>query len=194
MDIESSDGELMAALRSGDDLALNALMDRHGEKLFHYLIRLTQSESDAAELAQETFVRIFEHRNRFRANARFTTWLYTIATNLARDRLRRLTRHPHLSLEAEPPHQGGTLGDLLESSDLPPDARLQQEERILLVRQAIANLPEEHRTPLILSEYEDFSQAEIANVLGCSIKAVENRLYRARQSLRKHLTGTFKSA
>jgi RNA polymerase sigma-70 factor, ECF subfamily len=187
MDTELDDGELMGALASGDDLALNPLMDRHGEKLFHYLIRLLRNETDAAEVAQETFVRVYQHRHTFRRNARFTTWLYTIATNLVRDRMRRAARHPHVSLNAEISDETGELGDLMESPDAAPDAQLLKEERIDMVRQAIAALPEAFRVPLILAEYEGMAQAEIAEILHCSVKAVENRLYRARQRLKERL-------
>jgi RNA polymerase sigma factor (sigma-70 family) len=187
MDTELDDRELMGALASGDDLALNPLMDRHGGKLFHYVIRLLRNETEAAEVAQETFVRVYLHRHAFRRKARFTTWLYTIATNLARDRMRRIARHPQVSLQAEISDGAGELGDLMESAEAAPDVQLLREERIDMVRQAIAELPEAFRAPLILAEYEGMAQAEIAEVLQCSIKAVENRLYRARQRLKERL-------
>jgi RNA polymerase sigma-70 factor, ECF subfamily len=187
MDTDRSDADLMAGLASGEDVALNGLMERHGEKLFHYLIRLLQNEADAADLAQETFVRVFQHRKKFRGDARFSTWLYTIATNLARDRVRQAMRRPHVSLDAETSEQGRGLGDGLESRDLPPYAQIARDERIAVIREAVASLPEAFRIPLVLAEYEDLSQAEIAEILKCSVKAVENRIYRARQQLRKRL-------
>lgn len=78
----------MARLVAGHDAALNDLMERHAEKLFHYLVRSLQSEEDAADLAQETFVRVYQNRARFDASHKFSTWLYVIATNLVKSRYR----------------------------------------------------------------------------------------------------------
>lgn len=176
----------MADLARGRDAALNALMERHGERLYHYLIRLVRIEAEAADLAQETFVRVYQHSARFRPNAKFSIWLYTIATNLARDYLRKTTRRAQTSLEAES-ESGASLEDVLPSGDPGPRDSLEAGERSQAVRDAIAALPEELRLPLVLAEYEDQSHAEIAAVLDCSAKAVEMRLYRARQQLRTTL-------
>lgn len=175
----------MARLKESDD-ALNTLMARHGERLFHYLIRVLQDETEAADLAQETFVRVFQNRARFNPDRKFSTWLYAIATNLARDRLRWLARHPQISLESNETVDAG-LKNVLPADQPTPHESLEAEERVAVVRRALAELPEELRVPLILSEYEDRSHAEIAAVLECSPKAVEMRLYRARQQLRARL-------
>ena len=97
-DLDRSD---MARLCNGGDSGLNSLMERHAEKLFHYLVRQLGNEQDAEDLGQESFVRVYQHRARFDPAQKFTTWLYTIATNLSRDRLRYRARHPNVSLEAE---------------------------------------------------------------------------------------------
>ncbi len=179
----------MARLVDGHDAALNALMERHGEKVFHYLIRQLQSEADAADLAQETFVRVYQNRARFDPAARFSTWLYTIATNLVRDRFRWRGRHPQVALQAEIESSGGTLGDSLADDNPGPDQQMQNAERADVVRRAVARLPEDLRTAIILSEYERHSYAEIAVISGCSVKAVEGRIARARRLLRSHLAG-----
>ena len=88
----------MARLAGGNGAALNDLMDRHGEKLFHYLVRALQDEEDAGDLAQETFVRVYQHREKFDRRQSFSTWLYAIASNLVRDRYRWRRRHPQVSL------------------------------------------------------------------------------------------------
>jgi len=146
-----------------------------------------QNEEDAADLAQETFVRVYQNRKRFKAGSKFSTWLYTIATNLARTRYRFRARHPEVSLDAETARSGGALSDVLSEDKPTPSERLQGEERAEAVRQALATLPEDLRTPLLLAEYEEKSQAEIAAILDCSPKAVEMRIYRARQQLRVSL-------
>ena len=177
----------MARLTAGHDAALNDLMARHGERLFHYLIRQLQDETDAADLAQETYVRIYQHRAKFDATQKFYTWLYTIATNLARDRLRWRTRHPQVSIDAENPATGNDFSETLPEPRATPSESLQAEERAELVRRAVAALPDNLRQPIILAEFEDRSCAEIAAILDCTVKAVETRLARARQHLRDRL-------
>ncbi len=181
----------MARLASGQDPALNDLMDRHAGRLFHYLIRQLQNETDAAELAQETFVRVYQNRERFRAGASFSAWLYTIATNLVKDRFRWRSRHPQVSLEAERTAAGGSLGEVLPETRPGPGEALQMEERAEAVRNAVAALPEDLRTALLLSEYEGLTHAEIGEVVGCSAKAVESRIFRARKQLRSELEEEF---
>lgn len=184
---EEQDVRDMARLVNGQETALNGLMDRHGEKLFHYLLRSLQNQEDAADLAQEVFVRVYQNRAKFNADQKFTTWLYAIASNLVRDRYRWRSRHPQVSLDAENEKTEGALAHSLPASDRSPDQALLTEEKAALVRKAIAALPEDLRQPLILAIYQEMSQAEIAAILGCSVKAVETRIYRARQQLRAAL-------
>lgn len=177
----------MARLVAGHDAALNDLMERHAEKLFHYLVRSLQNEEEAADLAQETFVRVFQNRARFDTRQTFSTWLYAIASNLVRDRYRWRTRHPQVSLDAQNDETGTGLMDRLTDANGTPSENLQSTERAEVVRRAVTALPEELRQPLILAEWEGKSQAEIGVILGCSAKAVETRIYRARKQLRQVL-------
>jgi RNA polymerase sigma-70 factor, ECF subfamily len=179
---DAQDQADMARLAKGSDVALNDLMGRHSERLYHYLIRVLQDESEAADLAQETFARVYLNRAKFNAGKRFSSWLYAIATNLARDRMRWLSRHPQVSIEATDNSESG-LKNILPASGPNPGEKLELEERAMAVRHALAALPEDLRVPLILSEYEEQSHAEIAALLDCSTKAVEMRIYRARQRL-----------
>ena len=181
---DGQDAQDMARLVAGDDTALNDLMERHAEKLFHYLFRSLQDESDAADLAQETFVRIYQSRAKFDGRQKFSTWLYAIASNLVRDRFRWRSRHRQVSLDAENEATGTDFREKLSGHGRLPSEAMQAEERAEAVRSAVAALPEELRLPLILAEYEGRSQAEIGEILGCSVKAVETRIYRARQQLR----------
>ena len=179
----------MQRLGAGHDAALNDIMDRHGERLFHFLIRSLQNEAEAADLAQEAFIRVYQHRARFDGRQRFSTWLYAIAANLVKDRYRWRSRHPQVSLDAENEQTGNSLRDNLPAHDQTPSEHLQSDERADAVRCAVAALPEDLRTPLILAEYEERSHAEIGSILGCTAKAVELRIYRARQQLRASLGG-----
>jgi RNA polymerase sigma-70 factor (ECF subfamily) len=183
---DQQDREDMTRLAAGHDSALSSLMDRHSERLFCYLVRQLNNETDAADLAQETFVRVYQNRARFRSAQRFSTWLYAIATNLLRDRFRWNKRHRQVSLDAET-EVGSSLQDTLRDRLASPSEQLETSERAEEVRGAVQSLPVELRTPLILSEYEGMSHAEIAEVLNCSAKAIEVRLYRARGQLRKQL-------
>ena len=184
---DEQDIQVMARLASGHDAALNDLMERHGASLFHYLLRVLQNEADAADLAQETFVRVYRNRAVFDRRQRFATWLYAIAANLVRDRFRWRSRHPQISLDAEQEPTEAPLKDSLWAADASPDQHLQTAERADAVRQAVAALPEELRQPLILAVYQELPQAEIAAILHCSVKAVETRIYRARHLLRARL-------
>lgn len=184
---DAQDRADMARLAGGQEAALNDLMDRHAPKVFHFLCRLLGNEDDANDLAQDTFVRVFQHRSRFRPGARFSTWLFTIAANLARNHHRWRSRHPQVSLDAPNEDTGQTLGDGLPTMAASPDAVAGAGERAAAVRAAVQDLPDDLREAIILCEWEDFGMAEAAEVLGTTAKAVESRLYRARQILRRTL-------
>ncbi len=184
---DEQDRSDMARLATGQDTAMDDLMSRHAERLYHYLLRMLQNETEASDLAQETFVRVYLNRVRFKAAHKFSTWLYTIATNLVRDLQRQRVRHPTVSLEGQREDSGQGFHELLPDEKPNPVEMLDTEERAETVRLAVASLPEELRAPLILSVYEEKSHAEIGEVLECSAKAVETRLYRARQFLRQRL-------
>lgn len=181
------DRQDMLQLAAGHAASLNPLMDRHAQRLFHYLVRILGSEEDADEIAQESFARVYHHREQFEANRRFSTWLYSIASNLARDRLRWRKRHPETSLDATSPATGEEFRQTVPDRRENPREVLEIEERGDLVRRAIQDLPEELRVPLVLAEYEGHSHADIGAILNCSAKAVEMRIYRARHELRDQL-------
>jgi RNA polymerase sigma-70 factor, ECF subfamily len=182
----------MARLAAGHDPALNDLMERHAPKLFNYLIRCLQNEEDAADTAQETFVRVYQNRAKFDSRQKFSTWLYAIATNLVKDRYRWRSRHPQVSLDAENETTDANFYESMPGESPSPDELLQAQERAEMVRKAVMELPDELRTPLILSEYEELSHAEIGVILKCSAKAVETRIYRARTRLKGSLCGLTK--
>jgi RNA polymerase sigma-70 factor (ECF subfamily) len=171
------------AKRRGCDEAHRRADDRRRRHFGH----LGQNEEDAADLAQDTFVRVFQNRTKFDKRMKFSTWLYAIATNLVRDRYRHRTRHPQVSLDAENEASGEDFRESVPEQKPTPSESLQNAERAESVRKAVGQLPEELRTPLILSEYEELSHAEIGEILDCTSKAVEVRLYRARNQLRNTL-------
>jgi RNA polymerase sigma-70 factor (ECF subfamily) len=177
----------MERLIAGHDAALNDLMERHATHVFHFLCRMLGNEDDANDLAQETFVRVFRSCKSFRTNEKFSTWLYTIAANLARNHFRWRARHPNISFESETEKSGQTLGSVLPANDLPPNEQALASERAQMVRKAVGNLPEDLREAIVLCEWEEHSIAAAAEILEATPKAVESRLYRGRQLLREQL-------
>jgi RNA polymerase sigma-70 factor (ECF subfamily) len=177
----------MERLAAGHDAALNDLMERHATPVFHFLCRLVGNEDDANDLAQETFVRVFRSCKSFRPSEKFSTWLYTIAANLARNHFRWRSRHPNVSLETQTSETEQTLGSTLPADSPTPNESALAAERAAAVRQAVSQLPEEMREAIVLCEWEELSMAEAAVILETTPKAVESRLYRARQILREQL-------
>ncbi len=186
-DANAIDRADMERLAAGHDAALNDLMERHSTPVFHFLCRMLNNEDDANDLAQETFVRIYRSRESFRPNEKFTTWLFTIAGNLARNHYRWRSRHPNVSLEAASEDTEQTLGSTLPANDPAPSDQALSAERAVAVRDAVHELPEDLREAIVLCEWEERSVAEAAVILESTPKAVESRLYRARQLLRKKL-------
>jgi len=186
-DASALDGADMQRLAGGHDAALNDLMARHAQPVFQFLCRMLGNEDDANDLAQETFLRVYQHRASFRPGARFTTWLFTIAANLARNHHRWLGRHPNVSLDAESEATGHSIGEVLPAADAAPDGAAVATERAAAVRAAVETLPADMREVIILCEWQDLSAAEAAAILGTTRKAVDNRLYRARNLLRERL-------
>ncbi len=183
-DLDAAD---MRRLAGGHDAALNDLMARHARPVFQFLCRMLGNEDDANDLAQETFVRVYQHRASFRPGARFSTWLYTIAANLARNHRRWLARHPNVSLDAEGETTGQSISDGLPSADPGPDGAAVATERAAAVRAAVERLPADMREVIILCEWQELPAAEAAAILDTTPKAVDNRLYRARNLLRERL-------
>lgn len=177
-----ADIEAMKRLADGDDLALNSIMHRWKDKVAGFLYRMTGSAEVAADLAQETFVRLYHSRTRYKPTAAFSTYLFCIAANLGRNHARWRTRHPTVSIE----DCSSTLRQV-PGHDAGPDEAAQQHETKNRVEEAMATLPVDLREALHLFTYQEMSQHEIAQALGCTVKAVETRIYRARQMLRKLL-------
>jgi RNA polymerase sigma-70 factor (ECF subfamily) len=191
MDIESPDirdRSDMERLAAGDPKALDDLMGRHAPAVFNFLCRMLGDESEAEDLAQETFVRVYQSCRSFQLERRFTTWLFTIAANLARTRLRSRSRHPQISLEARHDEESPSLSEALPAELANPAQQAVNAERIEAIRAAVNQLPEDLREVIILCEWQELSMAEAAATLKTTGKAVESRLYRARQQLREKLT------
>src|SRR5690242_381606 len=126
----------MEKLQAGHEAALNDLMERHATPVFHFLCRMVGNEDDANDLAQETFVRVFKSCRNFRTEQKFSTWLFAIAANLARNHFRWRSRHPNLSLDAENPETEQSLGSTLPADSPTPNEKALADERAMTIRLA----------------------------------------------------------
>jgi RNA polymerase sigma factor (sigma-70 family) len=176
------DRDLMQRVQSGDEAALGVLMARWELPVKSVIARLVFNASEAEELAQETFVRVWQQREKFRVGAEFRPWIFAIAVNLARNRRRWWRRRPTVELYEWSGSE--TIGDARQETGR---GLVEKAERAAAVRDAIAALPADLREALVLFEYEQMSQGEIAVAVGATVKAVETRIHRAREKLRAAL-------
>ena len=160
-------------------------MERWQKPLHSFILRYVGNHRDSIELAEETFVRVYQHRNRFNFKSKFSTWLFTIATNLCRHHTRWRKRHPTISLDEVSDE------NLFISAEEIPSVQASRTELAKLVKGEIEKLPHDLKTAILLFAYEYLSYAEIGEILGCTPKAVETRLYRARKLLAKRLAVIF---
>ncbi len=182
-----SDEEWMRRLQAGEDAALAPLMQHWELPVKRFIFRLVGNTAEAEDLAQEVFVRVYTKRATYRSGGKFSTWCFSIAANQAKNRLRWWRRRPALSLNAWTESGGDTADESRAGASASHEAV--RHEQIAVVQKAVAALPLDLRTALVLFEYEGQSMAEIAAMLNCTPKAVENRLYRARQQLKLTLAG-----
>lgn len=184
---DEDDKSSMARLHDGDDLALNELMTRWKEPVITFCLRYTGNLTDAKEIAQETFVKVYQARYRYRPQegVAFSTWLFRIATNLCRMRHRWKMRHPELLDVVREESAVGSTSKSNRNED--PGHTLDLKILAEDLDAAIRTLPPDLRTAFILQELHGESQANIASIQCCSAKAVEHRLARARKQLREIL-------
>jgi RNA polymerase sigma factor (sigma-70 family) len=184
---EDLDHLCMLRLVQGDDFALNELMERWEKPLLSFVLRYVGNYTDAVDIAAETFSRVYHNRGRFNFKSKFSTWLLTIATNLCRHHARWRTRHPTISLHDAAAMQGVSEESAFSSDEETPASLAERSELSNLVQKEIAKLPADLKTVIILFEYNNLSYSEIGLILGCTAKAVETRLYRARKMLANRL-------
>jgi RNA polymerase sigma-70 factor (ECF subfamily) len=174
------DDQLMARGARGDEEAFRLLVVRWERPVFAFLERMLGSREEAQDLGQETFIRMFQQAERYRPSGRFRSWLFRIAGNLARSRLRRRRIVKWVSFEP-------LLHDRPAADETQEDLVLRNERR-RAVREALGRLPERQRQALVLRRYQDLSQEEIAEAMNTTVPAVESLLSRAMVALRMDLT------
>lgn len=190
MALRDPDIRLMQRVRDTDDAgAFAELVDRYQRRVVSVLNHLIGDADAAEDLAQEVFLRVYRTRQRYHPRAKFATWLFTIANNLALNALRTRRRRPTVPLEVQ---DSGPLGIRPHGNSVadrggPPGQQMQQRELAEVVRRAIDELGERQRVAVVLNKFEDMGYAEIAEVMGMTPKAVKSLLSRARQRLREAL-------
>ena len=171
---ELTDSELVERLQRGEEPAFDELMTRYKRPVVNFCYRLLSDAGEADDVAQDVFVRVYQRLGDYRPSGKFTTWLFALAHNACVDRLRYRQRHPTEPLESAP--EPATVSRETETREIGDQ-----------IAAAVAELPEDQRTVIVLAEYHGMSYAEIAGIMRCSQKSVESRLYRAKQTLRLHL-------
>jgi len=186
---DDSDESLMLRYRDGDVRAFELLVTRHRKALFNFILRFVRDTAQAEDVTQETFLRLVKGADAYERQAKFTTWLYTIARNLCVDASRRGKHRKAASLDAPLSDDDGaaSLLDLLPDGTAGVDRQAQSRELGLRLRQAIEALPDEQREIFLLREVADLQFNEIAKVIGCSENTVKSRMRYALEKLREAL-------
>ncbi len=184
------DAQLMLRVRDGDEDSFRVLLEKHRNPVIHFVYRMVQERAVAEELSQEVFLRVYRSRSSYEPTARFTTWLFRIATHLALNWLRdgkHERSHQRLDAARDSEQEGGMPAR--EVSDRKPsvEQRMVYQTRLQEVRDAIALLPEKQRAAVLMHKYEEMEYSQIANVLECSESAVKSLLFRAYETLRARL-------
>jgi RNA polymerase sigma-70 factor (ECF subfamily) len=182
-----SSEELMAKVAGGDDQAFEILVTRHQTSVLNLIYRFIGDKTQAKDLAQEVFIRVWQAARSYKPEAKFTTWIYRITANLCFNELKSSRRKKWLQfLRSDEDREVRMEEDIAEGSPSPEDLLLAKEQS-RQISKALQRLPENQRMALILKRYDDLSYQEIAEVLGCSVSAVESLLVRAKRTLHEKL-------
>src|SRR6201998_2987252 len=186
-----SDVQLMLDVKAGDDESFALLLHRYRSPLVNFLYRMVRNRKQSEDLAQEVFIRVYRAREEYVPSAKFTTWLFRIATNLALNSVRD-TRHQRMEISLDAPVTADAEdGDerTLDGADKHPDIQqhLVEEARKALIKHGIDKLPKKQRAAVLLHKYQELDYGEIAKILSCSESALKSLLFRAYEALRVQL-------
>ena len=184
-DESSIDFDLMARIALGDHAAFRNLVERHQNAVIGTVAKMLGGPNDAEDISQQVFLRIWRNARRYRPDAKFTTYLFTVTRNLVFNETRRRGRKKEVSYQEQEENSHFQVADRPERR---PDAELLQAELSHAVDAAIANLPETQRMAVVLRRYEQLPYEDIAEVLKLSVSAVKSLLFRARATLRESLS------
>jgi RNA polymerase sigma-70 factor (ECF subfamily) len=182
-----SDVQLMLDVKAGDEASFDFLLQKYRMPLVNFLYRMVRDTATAEDLAQEVFLRVYRARKQYTPSAKFTTWLFRIATNLALNSVRDNRYHKlETSLDATAEDDSAPLMEL-RSPDMRIDEHLMERARAEIIRRAIWSLPEKQRAAVLLHKYEEMDYGEIAKIMECSESALKSLLFRAYETLRVQL-------
>ena len=194
------DAALMLRVKRGDRRAFEELVDKYKRPVTNAIYRTLGDATEAEDLAQNVFVQVYKSAHRYRASAKFSTWLFTIARNLCLNEIRRRSRHRAESLDAPHPEQEDRPGHQFEDTKgfSPPNALL-HEELEQKIQHALSELPDNQRIAILLCRQDELSYEDIARVLGCSLSATKSLIHRGRETLKQKLkpylrTGSWKES
>src|SRR5215467_9760757 len=179
------DAALMLRVKEGDGASFGVLLDKHRSSVVHFLFRMVQNHAVAEELAQEVFLRVYRSRSTYEPTAKFTTWLFRIATHLALNALR--DGRNERSQERLDDESGGLPARQVSDRRATVEQWMVYEAKLAEVRSAIAALPEKQRAAVLMHKYQEMEYSQIAKVLSCSESAVKSLLFRAYETLRARL-------
>jgi RNA polymerase sigma-70 factor, ECF subfamily len=183
----TSDVQLMLDVKAGDDASFEPLLRRYRTPLVNFLYRMVHDSATAEDLAQEVFLRVYRARKQYSPSAKFTTWLFRIATNLALNSIRD-NRHRLMDRSLDAPADAEDAAPLeLPAHDMRIDEHMIERDRCDFIRRAVAGLPEKQRVAVLLHKYEEMDYGEIAKILDCSESALKSLLFRAYETLRVQL-------
>jgi RNA polymerase sigma-70 factor (ECF subfamily) len=182
------DAALMLRVKQGDTAAFTELVEKYKQPVMNLAYRTLRDATEAEDLAQNVFVQVYKSASRYKSTAKFSTWLFTIARNLCLNEIRRRSRHPAESLDAPHPEQEDQpLQQFEDKKTFSPPESLLQGELAKNIDRALADLPENQRSAILLCRQDELSYEEIAEVLGCSVSATKSLIHRGRETLKERL-------
>jgi RNA polymerase sigma-70 factor (ECF subfamily) len=181
-----SDVQLMLDVKAGDDASFDLLLQKYRTPLVNFLYRMVRDAATAEDLAQEVFLRVYRARKQYSPSAKFTTWLFRIATNLALNSVRD-NRYKRMQVSIDAPAEEDEAPVQLPAKEMRIDEHMVERDRAQIIRRAVAALPEKQRVAVLLHKYEEMDYGEIAKILECSESALKSLLFRAYETLRVQL-------
>lgn len=184
----------MLRVKQGDATAFTELVEKYKQPIMNLVYRTIHDPTEAEDLAQNVFVQVFKSASRYKNTAKFSTWLFTIARNLCLNEIRRRSRHPAESLDVPHPEQEDQpLHQFEDKKTFSPPESLLQSELARKIEEAMADLPENQRSAILLCRQEELSYEEIADILGCSVSATKSLIHRGRETLKEKLKAYLRS-
>jgi RNA polymerase sigma-70 factor (ECF subfamily) len=187
MDSSLPSEDLMARIAKGDEDAFEILVNRHQISVLNLIYRFIGDRTQAKDLAQEVFLRVWQSAKSYEPKAKFTTWIYRVTTNLCLNELKSARRRKWFSFHRSDEDNENTIEETFSDGSPTAEDLLLARERSRQITDALQSLPDNQRMALILKRYGDLSYHEIAQVLGCSVPAVESLLVRAKRNLQEKL-------